>query len=125
MNFLNNTHKNNYFKLLQKINLHPGDTERKALFYIISGNSDLFKKRCFIYDFFNNCIKPDLMNENVDFCSSSKSLIRLGFNLYNGYTDPYTSPLNILGSLNHSNLLLASNAINIRFENRIDILLDH
>lgn len=115
MIFSNDIHENNYMELARKTNLHPDDSERKALFYIIAGNSDLYKKKLFIYDFLNNCIKPNFMEENVDFCSSSKSLIRLGFNLYNGYADEYTNPLNILGSLDPNNFIIANNAINIRF----------
>lgn len=115
MTFLNDIHKKNYMELAQKTSLHPDDSERKSLFYIIAGNNDLFNKKRFIYDFFNNCIKPNFMEENVYFCSSSKSLIRLGFNLYNGYTDEYTNPLNILGSLDPNNFIIANNAINIRF----------
>lgn len=119
MNFFNDFHKSNYCQLAKKVNLHTGDYERKALFYIISGNDDLFKKRYLIYDFYNNCINSDVLDhESTDFCSSSKALIRLGFNLYNGFKDAYTNPLSILGSLDSKNYNIANFAINIRF-NRI------
>lgn len=119
MDFFNDNHKSNYYHLAKKVNLHIGDYERKALFYIISGNDELFKKKSSIYDFYDNCIKFDVLDyKSTDFCSSSKALIRLGFNLYNGFTDDYTNPLNILGCLDSKNYNIAKCAINIRF-NRI------
>ena len=108
-------HKIQFEKLLEEDNTYPRDTERNALFYIISGNSDLYKKRTFIYDFKNHGIKNCLQNEDVDFSSSMKSLIRLGFNLYNGYTDNSTSPSSLFYSLDEDNQRLALNAILIRF----------
>lgn len=78
-------HKRQFQNLLAEDDTFPGDTERIALFYIISGNSDLYRKRSYIYDFKKHSIKKCLQNEEVDFSSSMKSLIRLGFNLYNGY----------------------------------------
>ncbi len=116
MNFLNNTHEIKYLKLIQEASIHELDTERKALFYIISGDEDLFRKRNYIYDFYDSCIKPDCLNSyEIDFCSSSKSLIRLGFNLYNGYTDDFTTPLWILSGLDSKNFAIAAYAIQMRF----------
>jgi len=116
MNFLNSTHKSNYINLIRQSKIHKDDLERKSLFYILSGNSDLLKKKNYIYDFSENCIDTDsLISDKVDFCSSSKSLIRLGFNLYNGYIDEYTSPLYLLYRLDSQNYIIASNAINLRF----------
>ena len=108
-------HKIQFQKLLEEDNTYPRDTERIALFYIISGNSDLYKKRTCIYDFKKHGIKNCLQNEDVDFSSSMKSLIRLGFNLYNGYTDNSTSPSSLFYSLDEDNQRLALNAILIRF----------
>jgi len=50
--------------------------------------------------------------------SGTGSLIRLCFNLYNGWSDRYTTPLSILSSLDSNNLKLAGNAIMIRLDNR-------
>ena len=116
MKFLTNTHKENYINLINLSNIHIGDLERKSLFYIIAGNIDLFKKKEYIYDFSKNCIDTDsLISDEVDFCFSSKALIRLGFNLYNGYNDNYTTPLYLLGSLDSDNYTIANDAINLRF----------
>ena len=108
-------HKTHFQKLLEEDNTYPSDAERIALFYIISGNSDLYGKRSYIYDFKKRGIKKCLQNEDVDFSSSMKSLIRLGFNLYNGYTDNFTSPAKLFYSLDEDNQRLALNAISIRF----------
>ena len=116
MKFLTNTHKENYINLINLSNIHIGDLERKSLFYIIAGNIDLFKKKKYIYNFSKNCIDADcLISDEVDFCFSSKALIRLDFNLYNGYNDNYTTPLYLLGSLDSDNYTIANDAINLRF----------
>lgn len=66
--------------------VHPDDKERNALFLIVSRNKDLFDKVNHIYDFQENVILPDCIDsDDVDFSSSSRALLKLGFNLYNGY----------------------------------------
>lgn len=116
MVFLNDSHKSNFQKLLFLSTLNTYDSERKSLLYLISGNNDIFVKKKHIYDFSNNhAIFKGFNQCNVDFCSSSKALIRLALNLFNGYTDKYTDPLNLLAYLDNNNCTLAINAIKIRF----------
>ena len=115
LKFLLPLHKIQFQKLLTEDNTFPEDTERIALFYIISGNSDLYRKRSYIYDFKNHGIKECLQNADVDFSSGMRSLIRLGYNLYNGYTDNSTSPAALFYNLDDNNQKLALNAISIRF----------
>ena len=65
---------------------------------------------------FKLTLTPDCLNsENVDFSTSSKALIRLGFNLYNSYSDNSMSPVDILYSLDGNNYNLAMNGMAIRF----------
>lgn len=117
--FTDNLHYSRYKELASLSELHNEDWERMALFYIISGNKDLYMKRKAIYDFFENAIIPECLNsEKVDFCSSSKALILLGFNLFNGYYDFETNPLYILCRLDSKNLLIAFQAIFLRFQGR-------
>ena len=99
--------------------MSPSDSERASLFYIIAGNDDLYRKRRFIYDCCEHCIRVCLENADVDFSSGMRSLIRLGFNLYNGWSDRYTTPIYLLGSLDSRNLLVAGNAIMIRFNSSL------
>jgi len=56
------------------------------------------------------------MFEKSYFCSTSKALIRLAYNLYCGYYDDYTNPLNLLCGLDSKNLFLACQAILIRLQ---------
>ncbi|MBN2852621.1 MAG: hypothetical protein JXQ23_07795 [Clostridia bacterium] len=115
MRFLNTEHENKLIELIQRDGTHPKDKERISLFYILSGNADLFVKSGFIYDFKNHQIEPEcLVNGSVDFCSSSRALIRLGYNLYNGYQDDMTTPLDILSGLDVDNYLLAMESLDIR-----------
>lgn len=121
MLFLNDSHKSNFQKLVLLSTLNPYDYERKSLLYLISGNNDIFFKKKHIYNFFNNHpIFKDFNQCNADFCSSSKALIRLALNLFNGYTDKYTDPLNLLAYLNNNNYKLAINSIKIRFNRNLN-----
>lgn len=116
MMFLNYKHTKNFKALIEEDNTHSKDSERYALFYILSGNEDLFNKRYSIYDFKENSIKSNcLTEENVDFSTSSKALVRLSFNLYNSFDDKDTSPIDIFYSLDNDNYNLAIQSMNIRF----------
>jgi len=114
--FVSSAHKECFTNMMIEDDMSPQDTERASLFYIIAGNGDLYKKRRFIYNSSEHsiiCVCLDSVD--VDFSSSMLSLIRLGFNLYNGWSDSYTTPMYLLGSLDNRNLFLAGNAITIRF----------
>jgi len=121
MIFLNNSHKFKYLNLIQNTRIHEHDLERISLFYIISGNDDLFRKKNYIYDFCENCIRIECLGSGeVDFSSSSRNLLRIGFNLYNGYMDERMNPLCMLASLDAINLILLMNAICLRFNKKTD-----
>ena len=113
--FVSSAHKERFTNMMIEDDMSPHDTERASLFYIITGNDDLYRKRRFIYDLSEHCIRTCFDDVDVDFSSGMRSLIRLGFNLYNGWSDSYTTPLFLLGSLDNLNLFLAGNAIMIRF----------
>lgn len=126
MNFITNQHNERFKELLQSDNTYREDVERRSLFYILSGNEDLFRKKNHIYDFKDHSIEPDCLDsENVDFSTSSKALIRLGFNLYNSYSDDSTSPIDILYSLDGNNYNLAMNGMDIRFGKSMVIEEEH
>ncbi len=117
--FISTTHKTRFEDMILEDSTYPDDLERFALFYIISGNESLYTKRHEVYDWQESAIRPCLEDEAYKFSSASLSLIRLGFNLYNGYSDRYTNPKDLLYNLDETNLQLASNAINIRFNRGI------
>jgi hypothetical protein len=116
MYFLNEDHAHNFQNMILKDQTHPSDLERMSLFYIIGGNEDLFMKRQNIYDFKNHEINPKVLtNGEVDLCSSSKSLVRLAYNLFNGYEDEYTTPRDLFYNLDRKNFLVAKGGIDMRF----------
>lgn len=117
--FLNPEHKEKLKTMIKADKTYIGDLEQLSLFYIISGNFDLYNKRKFIYNPKEHVINLDFEESSVDFSSSIKSLIKLGYNLYNGWSDNYTTPMDILCTLDEDNLILANNAMNIRFNRRI------
>lgn len=110
-------HDERYFGLLEKDNTNPTDLERKSLFYILA-NADIFSKVDYIYDFNTHWIKTDYF-EKTDFSSSSKKMVELAFNLYNG--NPSPDPLRIFSGLDDDNFQICLNAILIRFS-RFDAL---
>ncbi len=63
MKFLNEKHENQLVALLQGDGTHPKDVERISLFYILSGNTDLYAKFRHIYDFMNHEIVPDYLHD--------------------------------------------------------------
>ena len=102
-----------YQKILEKAKVPEGDLERKSLFYILANNNDLYYKINAIYDFEDNSIKSEcLENGEVDLCSSSRKLIKLAYNLYNGYG---ADVLETFAVLDEDNFDLAIKAIKIRF----------
>lgn len=113
--FASPAHRERFLSIVAEDGMLPGDSERASLFYLLAGNDDLYRKRRFIYDPAEHCIRICFENPSVDLSSGAGALVRLGFNLYNGWSDRYTTPLSILGSLDSHNLQLAGNAITIRF----------
>ena len=106
----------NYNELLAKDNTREKDIERRSMFYILAHNDDLYSKVHYIYDFKDHSIRFDCLESGfADFSSSSKALLRLAFNLYNGYKDEYSDVMNILFTLDGDNFELAMKAIRIRF----------
>lgn len=101
-------------QLLEKDGTHDDDLERKALLYIMAGNDDLYNKADFIYDFKDRIINPEcLESEEVDFCSSSRKLIKLAYNLYNSRHG--ADVVDTFYLLDNNNFNLALNAIKLRF----------
>lgn len=104
--------KEKLIELMTRDNTNVNDNERKALFTIISGNSDLYSKVDSLYDFDNHFIKDDCFDK-VLFSSGTENLLKLGFNLYNNFPAP--APLELFSSLDNQNHNLAMRAIKVRF----------
>jgi hypothetical protein len=116
MKFLKKQHEDNFLDLVVRDNTYEDDKARFALFYIIEGNGDLYRKRNEIYDFEEHMIKLCLDDGSVDFCSSGRALIKLGFNLYNSFKSDGISPSDLFYNLDTKNMELAINAIRLRFD---------
>lgn len=102
-----------YLNLIRKDGTHEKDTPRRAMFYIIANNPDLYKKVNHIYDFSDHSIKIECLEEyTVDFSSGSRSLVKIAFNLFNGYPADIRDTLSALDKNNYD---LAIQAIAIRF----------
>ena len=97
-------------QLIEKDKMHRKDTERESLFFLIAGNDELWKLQDQIYDFEDHSIKPEVLESGI--CTSSKTLIRVGFNLYNSY--PTESILDCFYALDDDNFELVIQAIRIR-----------
>lgn len=111
------TEKERFNELIQRDNTASADLERKSFFNIMAkaNDGDLYKKIDYIYDFEDNCIKLEcLEGATIDLCSSAIRMIRLSFNLFNGYSDD-CDVLSILGGLDDRNFQIALESIHIRF----------
>ncbi|WP_192982062.1 DUF6075 family protein [Marinilactibacillus psychrotolerans] len=106
-------HEQRYLELLAKDGTDPTDTYRKALFYLFSGNSEIYSKIDSLYDFKNRSIEFDSF-EKTDFSNNMKHMIELGFNLYNGY--PSADPATLFSGLDQENSKLCLEAIQVRFD---------
>ncbi|MCH1627239.1 DUF6075 family protein [Ferdinandcohnia quinoae] len=110
--FIGQEHKNKLDLFLHQDGTYEKDIERKALFYIFAGNNELADKIHHFYDFEERMIRIEGFNE-TSLSSSSKSLVKLGFNLYNNY--PCGTVVELLGNLDEQNQILALSAIKLRF----------
>lgn len=100
-------------QLLERSDAYPGDLERQALFFILAGNEDLYSKVNSIYDFEENIIKNECLDGGVDLSSGSRNLVKLGYNLFNGFEASVTE---VFEGLDEENKRLAIEAIKIRFK---------
>lgn len=125
MYFLNKDHAYNFQNMILQDKTHPRDTERMALFYILGGNEELFMKRKHIYDFKNHEVYTDILSQSErELSDSSKALIRLAYNLYNGYEDQHTGIKEILATLDQTNMDLVQGSIDIYINGNCALILD-
>lgn len=116
--YLNKEHEERYEILIKKSGMIHEDREREALFYIVAGNSDLYKQIDKVYDFKKQQLKCITEDGQVDFSniytsSSSKALILLGIELFNGGAQIAVS--DVFRYLDKQNSILALESIRIRY----------
>lgn len=115
MFYISTDHEKRFYNLLLEDGTGDYDIERKSLFYIIAGNTDLYKKKKYFYNSKNHCIVPMKKHKSpVDLSSGARGLIQLGFQLYNGMHQD-VNICHIFSSLDEQNRALAFHAIKMRF----------
>ena len=85
MIFIDDKHKEAFYRILDKMHLNYSDPERIALAYLLSLNEDCRNHIKDLYDFEERVILPEGLNEEWQTHTSIKTT-RLAFNLYNGYS---------------------------------------
>ncbi len=123
MEFIDELHECRYNTLIKIDNTHIADVERRALLYILSSESFFhridelyhFDDRCIrLYKIYNNADGGEMLKASTNFSSSERMLITVAYNLFNGYTEEYMSPV-YLFRYSDEIAFLVMNAIKIRF----------
>ncbi len=123
--FLSPNHKALFEEFLRRDRTCKEDKERKALFYILSGCPDLISKGIDrIYDFDGHMLKFSPEEEDMNkylsrfsLCSSSRALLLMVCNLYNGSYKSLTFA-DTFYNLGEDLRALAINSLKIRFERK-------
>jgi len=123
--FLSPEHKGLFENYLQRDRTRKEDKERKALFFILSGCPDLISKGIDrIYDFTDHHLQFGPDEEEMEkylsrfsLCSSSRALLLMACNLYNGSYKSMTFA-DTFYNLGEDLRSLALNALKIRFERK-------
>ena len=120
--FLNNEHKERFNKCIEQDRTYEYDFERKSLFYILTGNDDLYRRIEDIYDFDDRSINLDvILNKSHELSSAARKMLSLGLNLYNNFKyidfdlSDY-STLELFSGLDKYNFELCIRALRIRFD---------
>lgn len=106
-------HEDRLNQLLELDGTRASDIKRKALFFIISGDDELYRHVDLIYDFKARDTKQEFLRfKDSDISFSSRKLLKVALNLYNGY------PIDIsdaFSKMEKWKMDLAFDAIKIRF----------
>lgn len=113
MVFLSEEHQEKFKKFLELSGVTANrDRERASLFYILSGNEELYNQIDKIYSFTDNMIKT---KGKKILSSSGERLLKLAFQLYNGLSNSI-SVTEVFQNLDSNNKRLALNAIAYRYD---------
>ncbi len=112
--FLDEQHEERFSTLIIEADTSVADMERNALFYLISGNQELYAHRYDIYDFQRNMLKDRKLINKIS--SSGRQLIKLGIHLYNTCAQKNINVCDLFSILDEQNQQLALNTICLRFK---------
>lgn len=123
--FVTEEHKEKFNELMKKDNTRDTDAERKALFYIVSGNEELYFQRDKIYDFKSHQIGlENYLEGKIMLTGGTNRMLYLGYHLYNGFNfkkideekeDSDLSINDIFSGLDIKGYKVCTNALHIRF----------
>lgn len=113
MKFLDEEHKSRYFEYIKKDNTNEKDNERKSMFYLLSLHPDLNNHINSIYNFKDHLIDFDWLEKGW-VTSGYAAIIKLAFNLYNGYTGG-VSTIDIFSCIDKKYIDYMLYAIKVRF----------
>lgn len=108
-------HECRFYTIMDKDSTSELDKERISMFYIISGNTELYSHLHEIYDCRTHCLKRNTLHKLEYICSSSQKLLMLALHLYNNRNCKNITLFEILNNLDRYNLDLALNALHLRF----------
>lgn len=108
-------HEYRFYSIMNKDDTSELDMERIAMFYILTGNSELYSHLHEIYNCSSHRLKQNPLHKLEYMCSSSQKLLMLALHLYNSRNCRNITPFEVLNNLDRSNLDLALNALHLRF----------
>lgn len=125
MEFIDEDHEEKFNALMKNDNARDTDAERKALFYIISGNEELYFQRDKIYNFKSHQIGlENYIEGKIMLSGGTNRMLYLGYHLYNGFNferidenkKDYDLSINdIFSGLDINGYKVCTNALHIRF----------
>lgn len=111
MEFMDKQHEEAFHIFMVRGNISIGDIERVCLMYLLAAVHETRKHMDDLYDFKNNWIKSEGLKKGWQ-TSGTRKLTRLAFNLYNGYSDKYCTPLEVFSAYTYYPVMLK--ALNMR-----------
>lgn len=113
--FESDEHEYRFYSIMSQDDTSEFDRERISMFYIISGNLELYSHLHEIYSCYTHRLKPNPLNKLGYMCSSSQKLLMLALHLYNSGNGNRHTPFDLLNCLDKQNVELALNAMRLRF----------
>lgn len=84
MKFKDTQHEEAFNSFIERAKVRPGDVERISLFYLLSIFAETRNNINTLYDFKENWIKPEGLNQGWQTGGTTK-VTKLAYNLYNGF----------------------------------------
>lgn len=114
--YIDEKHKTNYKKYIEKDNTADGDFYTKALFYILSSLDQFRRNITLIYDFDKKGVKKSVF-EKITLSDSELGLLELAFHLYNSKNEFNLNTA--FSNFESERLFIALNGIQIRYNQHL------